>query len=64
LRNYILRIYREEEGKPSEIVGIVEEVEVSGKRAFTNIEELWDILKQRREKVVGELAESKKQKGA
>lgn|GEM_PF-1752957 len=44
MNSYIVRIYRQEADKPSELVGAVEEVGVEGKKAFTNIDELWEIL--------------------
>jgi hypothetical protein len=45
LESYIIRIYRYENNNPRSFVGVVEEVGVPEKRAFTNLEELWDILK-------------------
>ena len=42
---YIVRIYRQEAQRPREFVGVVEEVGAEGKSAFTNIDELWEILK-------------------
>jgi len=42
--NHIVRIYRFEKDKPKSLVGVVEEVGVEGKKAFTNYDELWDIL--------------------
>ena len=52
--NYIIRIYRQEENNPEKIVGVLEKVgEESNKssqrlaarrQAFTNIDELWEIL--------------------
>jgi hypothetical protein len=45
LNCYIVRIYREGAANPREFVGVVEEVGTDGKRAFTNIDELWEILK-------------------
>ena len=42
---YIVRVYRQEVDNRREFVGIVEEVGAEGKRAFTNIDELWEILK-------------------
>jgi hypothetical protein len=30
---------------PREFVGVVEEVGAEGKKAFTNVDELWEILK-------------------
>jgi len=44
LESYIVRIYRPEVKDPRNIIGIVEEVGAEEKRAFTNIEELWNIL--------------------
>jgi hypothetical protein len=44
LRNYILRIYRYENKRPDKLVGIVEEVGAEGKKAFTNMDELWEIV--------------------
>jgi hypothetical protein len=42
--DYIVRIYRFERDRPQSIVGVVEEVGIEGKRAFTNLDELWGIL--------------------
>ncbi len=43
MRNYIIRIYRE--GRDIEnLVGIVEEIGVNGKKAFTHFDELCEIL--------------------
>jgi hypothetical protein len=44
MESYIVRIYRSEKNKPRSLVGTVEEVGVEEKRAFTNLEELWNIL--------------------
>ena len=44
MENYIVRIYRREEDNPRILVGVVEEVGVEGNKAFTNIDELLDIL--------------------
>jgi hypothetical protein len=44
LESYIVRIYREEKNSPHNLVGIVEEVGVEEKKAFTNFDELWTIL--------------------
>ncbi|MBU1206672.1 MAG: hypothetical protein KKH04_07080 [Proteobacteria bacterium] len=44
LANYIVRIYRFDRKNPRRIVGFVEEVGGKGKKAFTNYDELWDIL--------------------
>jgi predicted transcriptional regulator YdeE len=43
-KSYIVRIYRCEKDKPRRFVGVVEEVGIPGRKAFKNIEELWDIL--------------------
>ncbi len=44
MHNYIVRIYRCEKDKPRSFVGVVEEVGVEEKKAFTNYDELWAIL--------------------
>jgi hypothetical protein len=44
LANYIVRIYRFNKNKPGHLVGVVEEVGLKGKKAFTNYDELWEIL--------------------
>ena len=44
LDNYIVRIYRLEPDKPRALVGVVEEVGAKGKKAFTNLDELWEII--------------------
>jgi hypothetical protein len=44
MNNYILRVYRLDRRKPQSLVGLVEEVGVKEKKAFTNLQELWDIL--------------------
>ncbi|MEW5745883.1 MAG: hypothetical protein AB1805_10675 [Nitrospirota bacterium] len=47
MQSYIIRVYREERDNPRGLVGIVEEVGAEGKRAFTTLDELWDILNAR-----------------
>ena len=47
--DYIVRIYRHEKDRPRTIVGIVEEVGTEGKRAFTSLDELWEILNRSRD---------------
>jgi len=42
--NYVVRIYRFDKNNPRQLVGVVEEVGIKGKKAFTNYDELWDIL--------------------
>lgn len=44
LDNYILRIYRRKKNNPRILVGVVEEVGAEGKKAFSNLDELWAIL--------------------
>lgn len=44
VENYIIRIYRQDRKKPRLLVGTIEEVGQEGKKAFTNYDELWDIL--------------------
>ncbi len=47
--DYIVRIYRHEKDKPRCIVGTIEEVGSEGKRAFTNLDELWQILNRQKD---------------
>jgi hypothetical protein len=42
--SYIVQIYRFKRGNPRHLVGIVEKVGVKGRKAFTNYDELWEIL--------------------
>ncbi len=42
--SYLVRIYRKAENNPRMLVGVVEEVGVKEKKAFSNLYELWDIL--------------------
>jgi len=42
--SYIIHIYRFQKNKPKALVGVVEEIGTKGKKAFTNYDELWEIL--------------------
>jgi len=44
MENYIVRIYRYEKDKPHKLMGIVEKVGEERKKAFTHVNELWEIL--------------------
>ena len=44
MNSYLVRIYRKAENNPRMLVGVVEEVGMKEKRAFSNVHELWDIL--------------------
>ena len=44
MNSYLVRIYRRMEGNPRLLVGVVEEPGVNGKKAFSNLYELWEIL--------------------
>lgn len=44
MNTYVVRVYRSEEDKPRPLVGVVEEVGIEGKKAFNNLDELWEIL--------------------
>jgi len=44
VKNYIIRIYRKERGGRRALVGTAEEVGREGRRAFTNFDELREIL--------------------
>ncbi len=40
----LIHIYRFNKNKPKTLVGVVEEIETKEKKAFTNYDELWEIL--------------------
>ena len=42
--SYLVRVYRFKKDKPWSLVGLVEETGIKGKKAFTNYDELWEIL--------------------
>jgi hypothetical protein len=42
--DYIVRIYRFKRRNPRHLVGVVEEVGTKVKKAFTNYDELWEIM--------------------
>jgi hypothetical protein len=42
--DYIIRIYRFDRKRPRSVVGIVEEVGIKEKKAFSTLEELWEIF--------------------
>ena len=44
MKSYIVRVYRCQEKIPRSLVGVVEEVGTKGKKAFTNLDELWEIM--------------------
>lgn len=46
METYIIHIYRFQKDNPRRLVGIVESVEATKreKSAFTNVDELWEIL--------------------
>ncbi len=42
--SYIVRVYRFGKNQPHNLVGVVEEAGVKGKKAFTSLTELWGII--------------------
>ncbi len=44
MNSYLVRIYCKAENNPRMLIGVVEEVGVKEKKAFSNLYELWDIL--------------------
>ena len=42
--SFIVRVYRHEKNNPRMLVGTVEKVGKTGRSAFTNIDELWEIV--------------------
>lgn len=43
LKSFIIRIYRQEKDNLRKIVVVVEDPEIEGKKAFTNLDDLWEI---------------------
>ena len=60
MNSYLVRIYRKAENNPRMLVGVIEEVGVKEKKAFSNLYELWDILNPAKR----EQTQPKKNKGA
>jgi hypothetical protein len=60
VKSYIVRIYRCE--KPCSFVGVVEEVGNRGKKAFKNLDELWEILTSPNKKILGMNSDMEKPK--
>ncbi len=44
LAGYVVRVYRFEKNQPHNLVGVVEEAGIKGKKAFTSLSELWGII--------------------
>ena len=44
MENYIVRIYRRDKNAPCKLTGVVEDVRTEDKKAFRNLDELWEIL--------------------
>lgn len=51
MKNYIVRVYRDEKVHPRSIIGVVETVGSEEKQSFTNVDELWHILNPRKKSV-------------
>jgi hypothetical protein len=59
MQSYIVRIYRREGKKPERLLGVVEDPHGREKRAFTDYDELWEILNSEKKK----LNENKRETG-
>jgi hypothetical protein len=44
IATYIVRLYRFKKNRPRSLMGVVEEVGIKGRKAFSNYDDLWDIL--------------------
>lgn len=44
IATYIVRLYRFKKNCPRSLMGVVEEVGIKGRKAFSHYEELWEIL--------------------
>jgi len=45
LASYVVRVYRFGKNQPHNLVGVVEEAGIKGKKAFTSLAELWGIIR-------------------
>jgi len=61
LATYIVRIYRSKKNKPRGFVGVVEQIGVKGRKAFTDYDELWKIIGSSRK--IGLINKKKKSNG-
>ncbi|MEW6053050.1 MAG: hypothetical protein AB1552_04560 [Nitrospirota bacterium] len=53
MESYILRIYRRQGDNPMNFIGILEETGTEERKSFTNLNELWDILKSLKKRETG-----------
>jgi hypothetical protein len=44
IATYIVRLFRFKKDRPPSLMGVVEEVGVKGRKAFSHYDELWDII--------------------
>lgn len=44
IATYIVRLYRFKRNRPHSLMGVAEEVGIKGRKAFSNYDDLWDIL--------------------
>jgi len=44
IATYIVRLYRFKKNRPRGLMGVVEEVGMKGRKAFSHYDELWEIL--------------------
>jgi hypothetical protein len=44
MSNFIIRIYRQEKNEPQHLVGTIEHVETGHKKAFKQMQEVWEFL--------------------
>lgn len=51
--SFIVRIYRYERDQLHRLLGTIEHVGMDGRKAFTNLDELWEVLNARREARTG-----------
>lgn len=67
METHVVRIYRYEKNNPKRLVGIVETIGEGGegdevKKAFTNLDELWQILNPAKENLPALSADRKRRK--
>ena len=47
MESYVVRVYRRRSGAKRQLVGVLEGSRLVGAQAFSNVEELWEILEGR-----------------
>jgi hypothetical protein len=63
MNSYLVRIYRKAENDPHMLLGVVEEIGKTDRKAFKNLRELWAILNPKKGELHPSTRNKKVQKG-